>query len=400
MNRLLSILFVAAIAQASYRPSLAAADDLRTVALSGDEAPGSGRGVSIDFVGPAFPLGDGLVGFEAWLRGPGIETSGPGRNDYAILSESNTGLTTIVQRGDKVPGARHGEVFGVHLIPIDPEQAGTSAIWADFFGSDAKHGVWHRSLDGGIELVAISGGPAPGFTDENIRIGRLHINDSYPVANGRNQIGFAGQYYGPGIAPSKYGLWFRESDGVIRLVARSGDDVPEMPANFIMGGRFQDLQLSDSGRIVLTGDILQYDSPERVGEFQRLNALLSETGAGTLTVVALEGQEAPGVEDGTAFETFTYSSGPALNRLGKLAFFANLTGGGQGLWTDRGGEGLTLIARRGDNAPGLEADEHLFGLGGVLSINDRNNIAFSASFTTGDGTYENGVGWSRMVRFN
>jgi hypothetical protein len=108
-------------------------------------------------------------------------------------------------------------------------------------------------------------------------------------------------------------------------------------------------------------------------------------------VIALEGQQAPGVEEGIAFETFSPPDGQqALNSFGKMAFVATLSDGGQGLWTERRGDGLTLIARRGDNAPGLDADEHLSGLNG-LSINDRNDIAFSASYTTGDGTYENGV---------
>lgn len=389
----------------THRSHTIAADGLRTVALSGDEVPGLGPGVSIDFLGLVLPLGNGLVGFGARPIGPGITMSGPQRNDYAIWSESNAGLIKVVQRGDLAPGAAEGDVFGLRVYPINAQQAGMSAIWADFVGTAQNHGIWHHSLDGGLELVVLSGDPAPGFSDENIRIGRLRDFYAFPVANGRNQISFAGQYYGPGVNPGfNYGSWIREADGELRLVASSGDPIPGKSADFVMDGRFQDMRLSDTGRLALTAQIRQYDSPDRVGNFSRRNVLLSENGPGTLAVIALEGQQAAGVDDGAAFGTFSFPSGHlALNRRGKMVFGVDLTGANvtslnaRGLWTDRTGNGLTLFARAGDSAPGLNADQYWYGFGN-LSINDRDEIAFSANYSAGDGIFGNGLWMEQQGR--
>lgn len=373
-----------------------AADSLRTVTLSGDEAPGLAPGVSISSVAGAWSLGNGLVGISGSLSGPGILTSGPQRNDFALWGESNAGLKKIVQRGDIASGTTNGAVFGGRLIPL--REGGTSAIWADFVGGIGGQGIWHHSADGELESVIFLGDRAPGISDDNIRIGRLTDYYAFPVANRRDQISFAGQYYGSGIVGGfSYGCWIRESDGQLRIVTRSGDPIPRMPAGFIMDGRFQDMQLSDSGRLAMTADIRQYDSPDRVGGFRRHNALLSEHGSGTLAVIALQGQQAPGVEDGAVFDKFSSPWGElALNRFGKMIFGATLAGGNaselnvRGVWTDRTSNGLTLIARAGDRPPGSSAGTRWNGFGN-LSINDHDEIAFSANYWTGDGAFGNGV---------
>jgi hypothetical protein len=67
-------------------------------------------------------------------------------------------------------------------------------------------------------------------------------------------------------------------------------------------------------------------------------------------------------------------STPVLNHVGQVAFFANLTGTGvtgsnnEGVW--RGGPGsLSLVARRGDQAPGTATGVN-FGSPSIPVLND------------------------------
>jgi hypothetical protein len=82
---------------------------------------------------------------------------------------------------------------------------------------------------------------------------------------------------------------------------------------------------------------------------------------GELSVVAREAFPAPGVTDGV----FASFGDPVLDADGDVAFMARLAGGvggvtagtSQGVWADVDGT-LTLIARQGDDAPGLDPGVH------------------------------------------
>ncbi len=114
-------------------------------------------------------------------------------------------------------------------------------------------------------------------------------------------------------------------------------------------------------------------------------------------VMTLTGEAAP--QAGGA--TFADFGAPAIDRDGRVAFFATLTGPGvgsdndRGLWAPDGDNVLTLVAREGQTAPGpggarfntFISDAPAFGRGGV---------AFQASLTGGDATFFNNRGpWVR-----
>jgi len=388
IRRVLYALLLSFLAESGTCVSVA--DSLRTVALSGDLAPGVDSEVYLVDTRYTFPLGDGLVGFFATLTGPDITR----QNDGAIWIETNVGLSKVVQRGDVAPGVPNGGAFGGRLNPLG-FGGDAGGITADTVGPNHRAGMWHYSVNRGLEPVIISGDPAPGFTDENIRISAPNIFNM----NRWGQIAFAGQFGGPGVVGGfNYGSWMREGTGEVRLVARSGDPVPGMSSEFVMDGRFLGLQLSDSGRLAMTADLREYQSSEHVGSFTRRNVLLSENGAGTLAVVAFEGQPAPGVDDGAAFGKFSHPIGRlALSGDGTMAFTASLTGenvtdfNARGLWTDRTGNGMSLLARAGDTPPGLGVGHHWFGFGN-LSINNHDEIAFSANFNAdGIDGFRNGI---------
>lgn len=118
-------------------------------------------------------------------------------------------------------------------------------------------------------------------------------------------------------------------------------------------------------------------------------------GAGTpLSVLAREGQAAPGVDDGAEFSFF---GSPALNDAGDVAFSAGLRledGSGAGnvdtgnnrtaiLGPDAGGGApLSVLARAGQTAPGVHDGAEFDLFSGTPTLNAAGDVAFLASLRT------------------
>jgi hypothetical protein len=106
---------------------------------------------------------------------------------------------------------------------------------------------------------------------------------------------------------------------------------------------------------------------------------------GSLSLVARRGSAAPGTASGVNYSSL---GNPVLNDAGQVAFGAFLTGSGvdssnnEGIW--RGAPGsLSLVARRGSQAPGTAAGVNYSSLG-IPVLNDAGQMAFWA-FLTGSG---------------
>ena len=369
------------------QPLVSAADLLRTVALTGDPAPGAEPGVALAFIRSIMPLGNGLASIGGTLAGPGIEVSLPGRNHSAIWSETLGGLNMVVRHGDAALGAAEGDVF---LGRLNPFQAGAGGIafWADFVGppniavGTRNLGIWRQNAAGGLELVVFVPESLTAGGEEGITITGLNAW----VGNGSGKIAYSGAYREAADPASlNRGVWTQGAGGAVRLVVRSGDPVSGME-NAVVNLGVNNLQLSDASRLAFPAEVRQYDSPDLVGPFSRRNALLTENGAGLLEAVAIQGQPAPGASDGALFEKFAFPEGNVvLSRHGTMAFYATLSGNNvsdgnsRGVWTDRTGV-VSLIARAGDSPAGIDADFRWYGFGN-LGINDSGEIAFSANYT-------------------
>src|SRR5206468_11528402 len=70
--------------------------------------------------------------------------------------------------------------------------------------------------------------------------------------------------------------------------------------------------------------------------------------AANLRLVARQGDPAPGAPAGT---TFGNLGSPSVNASGRVAFRAELPGGGSGIWSEGSGT-LAPVAQAGDQAPG------------------------------------------------
>lgn len=121
--------------------------------------------------------------------------------------------------------------------------------------------------------------------------------------------------------------------------------------------------------------------------------------------VALTGDPAPGTEDGTVFWLFTNALNhsmmhPVIDADGHVAFVARVTGPNMtnaqrnGLWIERDG-GLELVARSGEEAPGIGGDVTFSGFPSDYlpqpPLVSGGRLAFNAELTGGGAQFGNNI---------
>jgi hypothetical protein len=421
--------FVAIIAS---HPAIAVAALVRTVALSGQQAPGSADGVIYQtFDLPALNVA-GRTAFGAVLSGSGVNSD----NERGMWSEGAGPLVLVAREGSQAPGAPNGvnfRRFRVAESPIEPpllNAAGQTAfrasltesiatgIWSEDSGSLAlvalvgtpapgppdsgdfgtlykpllndvgktafaaisrRVGIWSEG-PGGLDLVMRAGDPAPGTP-----AGVTYTNHSSPALNNSGEVAFFSGL--SGSVPGS-GMWAGEPDN-IRLVARSGVQAPGAESGVAFGNvmifpGFNEPALNNAGQVAFTATLAgpEVDGTNSFG-------IWSE-GSGTLALVARSGSPAPGTPDGVNFRFSSFPSPPPVpifNDAGQTAFIGELVGSGvdstnnSGIWLDSSGQ-LDLLVREGNPAPG--ADGTSFAGFGSLALNASSQAAFTASLT-GDG---------------
>jgi hypothetical protein len=170
------------------------------------------------------------------------------------------------------------------------------------------------------------------------------------------------------------GIW-SESDGELAVVARTGDPAPGAGPGAVFDsvgeeGTLHRVAFNGTGQTAFAARVTSPDV-----DTTKRSGIWSE-GSGSLELLALEGDPAPGTAPGTVFQRFPFHR-PILNEAGKTAFVSYVTGPGvtegnnAGIWSDRSGS-LTLVAREGDElfdtAPGTK----------VSKINDRSPVLNAA----------------------
>lgn len=285
-------------------------------------------------------MGDlGRIAFDGTLNAVGSANAG-------IWSEGASGLSLVARRGSAAPGTGAGVNF-TNLFPPSVNDSGATAFRAAVNGTGVTaandDGVWAEKA-GGLTLMARGGGSAP---DTAAGV----VFESFPntpiLINAAGQIAFRAFLTGSGVTTANdVGIW-TERGGAVRLVAREGGAVPRITgATFSFIG---DPVLNSNGQTAFAG--LMAGAPVTT------NAAIFSEGVGTLAIAARKGNAAPGTAAGVTFNGF---GSPLLNVDGQVAFTATLAGTGvslandSGVWTQRSGE-LTLAAREGDQAPGVAA---------------------------------------------
>jgi sugar lactone lactonase YvrE len=145
------------------------------------------------------------------------------------------------------------------------------------------------------------------------------------------------------------GIWKTDFAGIRSLIAREGSFAPDAAgaATAAVFGAFSDPVVNEAGRVAFRGTL-------RVGISGVSSANASglwAQGASGLALVARQGDQAPGLNPGAKFAAFQQF---VLPDAGGLVFLAKVSGTGVtsannvGLWAVDGGGVVQLVARKGD----------------------------------------------------
>ncbi len=152
----------AAVAGVTVVPPAAGAVTYRTVALSGQQAPGLEPGVVL--VPYRYPSinSAGLVSFTAGFSGLGVDET----NDISVWVERNGTLEMVARAGDQAPGADAGVVYD--SFPASSRSindAGDVSFMSTLTGvgvDETNNTAYVAESSGVMQLVARTGDLAPG----------------------------------------------------------------------------------------------------------------------------------------------------------------------------------------------------------------------------------------------
>ncbi|QEG34570.1 DUF7453 family protein [Bythopirellula goksoeyrii] len=339
-------------------PIAQADGDLRTVVLTGDQAPGADPGVVFSSF-PSFGIGAGVppmidamgqTAFFGQLTGPGVNST----NDDGIYSEGKGTLAEVARKGDQAPGADSGVVFSGLRSPV-LSAAGQTAFGSFLAGPGVSStngiGIY---IEGGHSLfeVARAGNQAPGADPGSVFSGLSFLNLS--VLNTSGHTAFSGTLTGMGVNSTNGIGIYSGGNGSLAEVARAGDQAHGADPGIFFSS-FELPLLNATGQTVFIGVLA---GP---GVNSNTDSAIYKNEGVPLTEVIREGNQAPGADPGVVFSGFNsnlgISSVPVLNAAGQTAFFGVLTGPGvnglsnTGIYSEGRGP-LTEVARAGNPAPG------------------------------------------------
>ena len=173
--------------------------------------------------------------------------------------------------------------------------------------------------------------------------------------------------------------WSEGRGNGLELVARTGSQAPGLPAGVLFAGFSNTPSINNAGQTAFRSLLAGTDVGDGNSE-----AIWSESGDQGLQMIARTGDPAPG--GAAVFDNF---GDPAFNGAGHVAFRGFLTGPGvtdntdEGIWSEGRGDGLELIARAGQQAPDTPAGVEFlrFSSAIVPGLNSSGQTAFLATLT-------------------
>lgn len=405
-------------------PSHAATVSITTVALTGNDAPGGG-GVVFDFVSTTGPRinANGEVFFDANLSGPGIT----GANDNVLISGAAGGLIIAAREGDPAPG---GGVLGFPGLGLNINNNGQIAIEGSPFGganggafagtpgalfqaaqngavapgtggatfttidavsvndagivgfaavlSDGREGIF--VVDGSvITPVALTGDAVSGVPGATIS--NIDLFEVSPVSNG-GAIAFEADITGGAVTSADNTVLLTAGIGGLAIAAREGDIAPGT-GGAIFDSDFEDPDFTDTGELSFLAEL----ETGVAGVTSNSDEVFFISGPGGLTLAAQESDIVPGTAD-TAIDLILEAT---ANDLGTIVLEALLEGtnitsdNNRALLFDLG-SGLETFLQEGDLFDVGGGDLRtivLLSIAEFASLNDSNQLAFSAVFSDG-----------------
>jgi hypothetical protein len=353
---------------------------LAPVVLQGAAAPGvSGAIFDAVTTGP-WAAGDGeLLIFGRLLAGTGGVTTS---SDYGFWLRGGGAPNLVARENNPVPGMPPAARFNT-LSAVATLEAGGNYVYAATLKTNSSLGITTANdtglwgTFGASQRMLLrendSAPGAPGGVFDTLTSARL-------TSNGAGQFGLTCgmKVAGSVTNANRYGLWLRDSLQV-GLVARGGNAAPGTGAGVVFA---QPLDPALDGSFAFRSTL----STGSGGVTQSNDTGLWLLEEGTVSLLAREGSQAPGIPAGGLFAGLT--EGAAVNSAGDLAFRATLTNGGgvksfnnAGVWirSHFTGGTVALAARKGSIAPGAGAGT--FASFDYPFIADDGREAFTATLT-------------------
>jgi hypothetical protein len=252
------------------------------------------------------------------------EGMGAGSNQKIWFDDAGS-LSLIAGTGGAAPGTGAGVTFQRLYSPI-LNDVGKVAFRASLTGTGITLtndiGIW--SGEGGdLTLRVRKGTQAPGLTS-GVTFSSLR---EYPLFNDAGHLAFSGRVTGNGITSSNnLGIW-SDASGVMTLVARSGDPVPDLGPDVTLSLTNSSMDMNDSGQIAFYAQLFKSTSPIGIG------SLWAQDSEGVVQLIAHTGMQLD-VDNGTGVDLRTISTlyFNSINDVGQVAFAAHFTDGLQGFF--------------------------------------------------------------------
>lgn len=407
-------LLLAVMIAGQFCAASAAATEVRTIALQGQNPFGAGESAAFGAFSTPSINNRGELAFTASLTGSSVTTA----NDSGLWIAGENEFTSVAREGNAAPGYPTDALFGALVVPnglgVPLNDAGRVAFaWSAVTATAAtSYGIW--SGDGaGLNLVARQGEVAPGATDSatfNL------FSNTRPTLNRAGTVAFQNGLSGTYTSPPNNGadgVWRWEPGGALEKVALVKEDA----VGLVAGAKFTDIRslgtsppLNRAGTIALqaaysvpggstfnqglwveSGAGLQLrgwaqmpapelgpsatvtismiggvDSNGSIpfnGDFANgavgagKGRIIGVAGADGLQIAAYGGGQAPGAGAGHVFIATAFSYEPTINSSGRVAFYGyeydgvNFATSRSGVWAGAPGA-LAMVAREGDPAPG------------------------------------------------
>ena len=356
--------------------------DVETVAFTGDPVPGEIDGVVFTGFSPPSLNASGQTAFIAGLTGDVVDLT----NNSGIYSGDSGILTQVARRGEQVPGADIGVVFNSFNLPTltDSGQTGfTASLTGTGVGNGNDNGIY-REDSGTLTEIAREGVQVPGASN-GVMFAFTGFNP--PVFNESGQVTFITSLTGNEVTADNDTAIYRDNaSGILSVVAREGGQAPNADSGVVFNS-FQTPMLNASGQITFRAFITSDDT----GIIDQ--GIYSEI-SGSLTSIVVAGDQVPGLADDVVFNDFNFPI--PLNSSGQTAFLSSFLGIGATPVNSAGifnaGPGSpSLIAREGDEAPG-DAGGAMFDRFGFPVLNDSGHTAFIGFLAGPDVNFNSDVG--------
>ena len=339
----------------------------RNVFPPGFVLPGVEAGTTLSGISRMLVDADGNVSFRGFLTGPDVADD----NFSGIWSEGGGGgLRKVFRGGDQAAGLPAGVNYNITGDFIDfyafgepaSNRSGQTAFRTKLTGTDIEVDVNDQAIfsDGGggaVSLMARRGSPAPGVP------GNFNFNffSREPAIGNGGHVAFHASA-DDGVTGVS-GIWTGRTPSEVAPVVLSTDQMPgQAPgATFIL----QNFDFGQFAPVVNRNGTVAFRAQGGTG-----GGIYKGGGGTPLSEVAASTRQAPGTDAGVSFTGLAFPI-PTINDAGHVSFFGRLTGPGvtaandQGLWSEGGGNGLRLVAREGDAAPGTGPGVNFRVLGGA-----------------------------------